>query len=152
LKQIDFEPRKLETKHLVFFPKTEDLFSPPQSPKIVPYTPNSKPSKCPHSHENLRKYPKHLLSILMDAFVIEHTLPKLPLDPFMMWRLHQVNYVRHKVMGEPLEWHALNIMKYHNVFYYHTIATQGLLRCSFKQCLQFEVHGLKLCFLHDANI
>jgi hypothetical protein len=37
-KQIDFEPPKLETKHLFLSSKTKDLFSPPQ-------TPNPKPSK-----------------------------------------------------------------------------------------------------------
>jgi hypothetical protein len=89
----------------------------------MPCTLNSKPSKCPHSHENLRKYRKHLLPLLTNAFVIEHILPKLPLDPFMMWHLHQVNCVWHRVVGESFEWHALNIMKYHNVFYYHTIVT-----------------------------
>jgi len=78
LKQTDFEPPKLETKHLVFFPKIEDLFSPLQTLKVVPCTPNCKPSKCPHSHENLREYPKHLLLPLTYAFVIEHILPKLP--------------------------------------------------------------------------
>jgi hypothetical protein len=84
LKQIDFELTKLETKHLIFFPKNENLFSLPQTPKIVPCTPNPKPSKCPHSHENPKEYPKHLLLPLTDAFVIEHILPKLPLDPSMM--------------------------------------------------------------------
>jgi len=38
LKQSDFEPPKLETKHLVFFPKIEKLLSPPQTPKVVPCT------------------------------------------------------------------------------------------------------------------
>jgi hypothetical protein len=59
----------------------------------------------------------------MDAFVIEHVPPKLLLDPFMMWHLHRINHEWHKVMGEPLEWHALNIVKYHNLFYCHNIAT-----------------------------
>jgi hypothetical protein len=110
---------------LSFFQKLKNLFSPPQSPKVVPCTPNSKPSKCPHSHENLKKYPKHLLHPLTNALVIEHILPKNNLDPFMMWHLHQVNYVWHRVVGESFEWHALNIIKYNNVFYCHTIATQG---------------------------
>jgi hypothetical protein len=87
LKQTNFEPLKLKTKHLVFSPKIKNLFSPPQTPKVMSCTPNSKPSKCPHSHKNLKKYPKHLLLPLTDAFVIEHILQKLPLDPFMMWHL-----------------------------------------------------------------
>lgn len=29
-------------------------------------------------------------------------------------------------MGDSLEWHALNIVKYHNISYHHTILTQGL--------------------------
>jgi hypothetical protein len=62
----------------------------------------------------------------MDAFVIEHVLPKLHLDLSMMWCFHQINREWHKVVSEPLEWHALNIVKYHNLFYRHTIATQGL--------------------------
>jgi hypothetical protein len=61
LKQTDFEPPKLEIKQLVFFPKIEDMFSPPQTPKVVLCTLNSKPLKCPHSHENPKKYSKHLL-------------------------------------------------------------------------------------------
>jgi hypothetical protein len=60
--------------------------------------------------------------------------------------------VWHKVVGESLEWHALNIVKYHNVFYRHVIATQGLPRHYLKQRLQFEVHYLKLYFLDDAKI
>jgi hypothetical protein len=87
LKQTDFEPKKLETKHLIFFPKIGNLFSLPQTPKIVPCIPNPKHSKCPHSHENPKEYPKHLLPPLMDAFLIEHIIPKLPLDPSMMWHL-----------------------------------------------------------------
>jgi hypothetical protein len=51
-KQTNFEPPTLETKHLVFSPKIEDLFSLPQILEVVPYTPKSKPSKCPHNHEN----------------------------------------------------------------------------------------------------
>jgi hypothetical protein len=57
----------------------------------------------------LKEYPKHLLIPLTNAFGIEHILPKLPLDLSMMWRLHQVNCVWHKIMGESLESHALNI-------------------------------------------
>ncbi len=91
LKQIDFEAPRLEIEYLVFFPnfpKTKDLSSPSQTLKIVPYTPNPKPSKQPHSHEKPKKYPKHLLPPLTDAFMIEHIFPKLPLDPSMMWQLH----------------------------------------------------------------
>jgi len=105
----------------------------------MPCTPNFKSSKCPHSHENPRNYPKHLLLPLIDGFVIEHIFPNLPLDPSMMWHLLQVNYVWHRVVDESLEWHALNIVKYHNVFYHHVIATQGLLKHYLKQHLQFEV-------------
>jgi hypothetical protein len=36
LKQIDFEPPRLETKHLFLSSKIENLFSPPQTPKIMP--------------------------------------------------------------------------------------------------------------------
>jgi hypothetical protein len=68
------------------------------------------------------------LLLLTDAFVIEHILPNLPLDKSMMWRLRWVNHVWHKVVDESLEWHALNIVKYHNVFYLHTIVTQGFPR------------------------
>jgi hypothetical protein len=68
---------------------------------------------------------------LKDAFVIEHILPKLSLDPSMMWHLCWVNHVWHRVVGESLDWHALNIVKYHNVFYYHIIVIwkdfQGVL-------------------------
>jgi hypothetical protein len=51
LKQIDFEIPRLKTKDLVFSTKTKFFFSPSQTIKIVPYTPNPKLSKQPHSHE-----------------------------------------------------------------------------------------------------
>jgi hypothetical protein len=140
LKQIDFEPPKLETKHLIFSPKIEYLFSPPQTPKVVPCTVNSKPSKRPHSHENPREYPKHLLPLLTYAFVIENILPNLLSDPSMMWHLCRINHVWHKDVGESLKWDALNIVKYHNVLYRHIIVTQGLPRHFLKQHLEFEVH------------
>jgi hypothetical protein len=47
-------------------------------------------------------------------------------------------------MGESMEWHALKLMKYHNV-YYDNITTQGLLKQSIKQHLQFEINCLELC-------
>jgi len=88
LKQIDFEAPRLETKDLVFFPKTKDLSSPSQTLKIIPYTSNFKPSKQPHSHEKPKEYPKHLLPPLTNAFMIEYIFPKFPLDPSMKWQLH----------------------------------------------------------------
>jgi hypothetical protein len=69
-----------------------------------------------------------------------------------MWWLHWCNHVWHKVVGESLEWLALNIVKHHNVFYCHIITTQGLPRCFLKQRLQLEVHCLKLFFLDDTKI
>ncbi len=78
--------------------------------------------------------------------------PKLPLDLSMMWWLCQVNQMWHKVVDESLKWHALNIVKHHNLFYHHTIATQGLPRCYLKQCLQIEIHYLNPCFLDDTKI
>jgi hypothetical protein len=77
LKQTNFEPPRLETKHLFLSSKIEDLFSPPQTPKIVHCTRNLKP----------KEYPEHLLPPFTYAFVIEHILPKLPLDPSMIWWL-----------------------------------------------------------------
>jgi hypothetical protein len=68
---------------------------------------------------------------LTDAFVIEHIFSKSPLDPSIMWHRCWVNHVWHRVVGESLDWHALNIVKYHNVFYCHTIVIwkdfQGVL-------------------------
>ncbi len=82
-------------------------FSPPQTFEIVPCTSNPKSSRHAHNRQKPIEYPKHqLLPPLMDAFEIEHVLPKLPLDPFMMWCLHWVNREWHKVMGEPLEQHC----------------------------------------------
>jgi hypothetical protein len=87
LKQTNFGPPKLKTKHLVLSPKTIDLFFLPQTLEIALCTPNLKPSKHDNSHEKFAKYPKHLLLPLMHAFVIEHMFPKLPMDPSMMWHL-----------------------------------------------------------------
>jgi hypothetical protein len=49
-----------------------------------------------------------------------------------------------------MEWHALNIVKYHNVYYHCIITTQGILEF-FKQCLQFEINCLKLCLLDEET-
>jgi hypothetical protein len=51
-----------------------------------------------------------------------------------------------------MEWHALKIMKYHNVFYCRNIATQGLLKQSFKKHLQFEINCLKLYLLNEEDM
>jgi hypothetical protein len=67
LKQTNFEPPRLKTKHLVLSPKIEDLFSSPQTLEILPCTPNPKPSKWPHNHEKPKEFPKHLFPPLMDA-------------------------------------------------------------------------------------
>jgi hypothetical protein len=54
-------------------------------------------------------------------------------------------------MGDSLEWCAFNIVKYHNISYHHTILTQGLLKQSLKQCLQFEINHMELFSLNDSN-
>jgi hypothetical protein len=54
--QTNFEPPRLETKHLVLFPKIENIFSYPQTPKILPCIPNPKPSKWPHSKKNPKTF------------------------------------------------------------------------------------------------
>jgi hypothetical protein len=42
----------------------------------------------------------HLLLLFMDAFVIEHILICLPMDPSMTWHLHQINKTWCKVVGD----------------------------------------------------
>jgi hypothetical protein len=66
-------------------PKIENPFSPPQTLEIMPCTPKSKSSRCAHSYDKPKEYPKNqLLPPLMDVFVIEHVFPKLPLDLSMI--------------------------------------------------------------------
>jgi hypothetical protein len=61
--------------------------------------------------------------------MIEHLLPKLSIDPFMMWHLYHMNHVWHKCW-ESFEWHTLNIVKHH-VFYRQTIAFKAIFETTF---------------------
>jgi hypothetical protein len=117
----------------------------------MPCTPNSKPSKQPHSHEKPKEFPKYLLAPLIDTFVIEHILPNLPLDPSMMWRLCQINHVWHKLwvflwMACLKHYEALQCVLPLNYCYARTS------KAFFETTLQFEIHCLKFCFLYDTKI
>lgn len=105
-----------------------------KTPKLVVCSP--KPS---HRHKLICDNLGYLLPPLMHAFVIGHGLTKLPMDLSTMWCLHWVSWNCHKVLGNIINWHAFEIVKYHNVFYHHTVTTQGLLKFSFKQRFQFEI-------------
>jgi hypothetical protein len=110
--------------------------------------------KCPHRHKLVCDNLGHLLPLLTNVFVIEHNLlTKLPMNLLMMQHLCWINWDWHDVVNNIMKCeHALEIMKYHNVFYCHTIATQRCSRCSFKESLQFEIVCLKFCFLDGLNI
>jgi hypothetical protein len=82
--------------------------------------------------------------------VIEHILTKLPMDLSMRLCFNEVNWGYHKVVGECMEWYALNIVKY-RVFYYHIIATQGPLRWFLKQHLYFEIDCPTFCLLNEED-
>ncbi len=117
-KQQAYEPPPptLEMKNLLLLP---------QNPKnFLPSTPNHCTPKHPYNHERNLPYPSPFLPPLTNAFFIEHIYFKLWIDASMMWHLHQVNWAWHKVVGEFVEWHALNLVKYHNTFYHYTIAAQ----------------------------
>lgn len=112
-----------------------------KTPKLVVCSP--KPS---HRHKLICDNLGCLLLPLVHAFVIGHGLTKLPMDLSMMWCLRWVSWNCHKVLGNIIKYHAFEIVKYHNVSYYHTTTTQGLLKCSFKQSFQFEVKFEKALF------
>jgi hypothetical protein len=51
-------------------------------------------------------------------------------------------------VGETLAWKALEIVKFNNISYHHTIAIQGLPRLSFKAWLKFELEEcLQYCIM-----
>jgi hypothetical protein len=79
----ELEPPRLEMKDLVLLQKIEYLH--PQPLEIVSL-PTSKPCtpKLPHSPKRPFEYLRHLLPLLPNAFVVEHILAKLPMDPSMM--------------------------------------------------------------------
>ncbi len=145
-----FWTSKTKKKHLVFFPKIEDLFSPLQTPN-TPYTPNCKPSKCPHCHENPREYPKHLLLPLTYAFVIKHILPKLP------WPICDVAPSSSKpcvaLSCGWIPWMAC--LKHYEISQCVLLLHYCYPRTSkafFETTFTIWSSWLKLCFLDDANI
>jgi hypothetical protein len=66
----------------------------------------------------------------MDDFVIEHLSIWLPMDLSMLWRHCRVNKAWFKVVGETLAWKALEIVKFDNISYHHTIVIQRVPRLS----------------------
>jgi hypothetical protein len=75
----------------------------------------------------------------MDDFVVDHVFPQLPMDLFMLWCLCRVNKVWFKVVSKTSTWKTLEIVKFNNASYYHTIAKYGLPRLFFKAWLKFEL-------------
>jgi hypothetical protein len=71
----------------------------------------------------------NVYSFITNAFMIEHILPKLPIDPFMMWHLYQINHVWCKVVN-PLNGIPLSIVK-HYVFYHHTRDFKAVFETTF---------------------
>jgi len=66
----------------------------------------------------------------MDDFVIEHLSIWLSMDLSMLLCHCQVNKAWFKVVGETLAWKALEIVKFDNTSYHHTIVLQGVPRLS----------------------
>jgi hypothetical protein len=100
--------------------------------------------KCPHNHEKPIEYLKSLLPFLMDAFVIEHILPKFLMDLFMMWSLCQVNHVCWMVRFKHFET-SQHLLLPHN-------CPTRTSKVVFEQHMQFEMNYLELCVLDDENI
>jgi hypothetical protein len=88
----------------------------------------------------------------MDDFVIEHLSIWLPMDPSMLWHHRQINKAWFKVVGKTLAWKALEVVKFDNISYHHTIVTQGLSRLSLKAWLKFELESLQYCIMADDSL
>ncbi len=78
-----------------------------------------------------------LVPPLMDNFVVEHIFTQLPMDLSMLWHLHRVNKTWFKVVDKTLAWEALEIVKFNNASYRHTIVIQGFPRLFLKVRLKF---------------
>jgi hypothetical protein len=72
-------------------------------------------------------------------FVIEHILTCFPMDPSMMWHLHQVNKSWYNVVGNNMAWNALEIVRIDNASNHETIQAYKHPKHSLKTCLQFEL-------------
>jgi len=83
----------------------------------------------------------------MDGFVVDHVLTQLPMDMSMLWCLHQVNKVWSKVVSKISTWKIVEIVKFNNAYYCHTIAKQGLPRFFPKTWLKFEIKCLQYCII-----
>jgi hypothetical protein len=101
---------------------------PPKTPKVVK----------PRVQEILCENHGLLIPHFVDDFVVEHIFNQLHMDLSMLWHLHQVNKAWFKVVGKTLTWEVLKIVKFNNVFYYHTIVIQGLPRLSLQVRLNFN--------------
>lgn len=105
-----------------------------------------KTPKCPHNYKLVCANPNHLLPPSTNAFT------KLHMDLLMMQCFHWINEYKNKNFNNNVEWHALEIKKYFNVSYCHTIIAQGFPMLSFKQHLQFEITCLKKFLVDDFDI
>ncbi len=83
---------------------------------------------------------------------IEHFFIWLPMDPSMLWCHCWINKAWFKVVGKTLAWKALEIVKFDNTSYRHTIAIQGLPRLSLKSWLKFELECLQYCIMTDDSL
>ncbi len=72
---------------------------------------------------------------------------QLPMDMSMLWHFHRINKVWFKVVGKTSTWKTLEIVKFNNVSYCHTIVKQGLPRLSLKSWLKFELECLQYCIM-----
>ncbi len=88
----------------------------------------------------------------MDDFVIEHLFIWLPMDSSMLWCHCRINKAWFKVVGKTLTWKALEIVKFDNTSYHHTIVIQGLPRLSLKAWLKLEVECLQYCIMADDSL
>jgi hypothetical protein len=83
----------------------------------------------------------------MDDFVFDHILTQLPMDLSMLWHLCRVNKVWFKVVSKTSTWKTLEIVKFNNVSYRHTIVKYGLPRLFLKAWLKFELKCLQYCIM-----
>jgi hypothetical protein len=70
----------------------------------------------------------------------------------MLWHLHQVNKAWFKVVGKTLTWKALEIVKFNNASYHHTIVIQGPPKLFFKAQLKFLLKCLQYCIMANDSL
>jgi hypothetical protein len=113
------------------------VFEEPSSPKLID-----------HSDKLVCKNLGSLLPSLMEAFIIEHILTCLFIDPSMKWCLCCVRKVWYEVVGDTII--HLRLWNVRTSLIFKQFLPNNFPRCYLKTHLHFEIDCLEFCLpLHD---